>query len=265
MRTRFLLSLIAAMLLQFTTVMADTYTEGLTKLFDNGVMSMMFNTSTMKNAVQVPGFADYMNGQFKDDAVEFMAPFYRNNMSEKEFNQMIDFYSREDVLQAQKRIFDNMNSSDSQELVSLLAMRIQELMQGQKPDPVPMPTCDPKFTKEMMKYFEINNTAEMSKNVLNGVKNATVKILKNKMPADNPQMSMANTMIDNMMGFLGDNIVPIAATQLVKSTSIDDLKLFNSIENMPFYNSYRKANIDMSKNMQPFMEKVMGRFLEGKI
>lgn len=265
MRTRFLLSLIAAMLLQFTTVMADTYTEGLTKLFDNGVMSMMFNTSTMKNAVQVPGFADYMNGQFKDDAVEFMAPFYRNNMSEKEFNQMIDFYSREDVLQAQKRIFYNMNSSDSQELMSLLAMRIQELMQGQKPDPVPMPTSDPKFTKEMMKFFEINNTAEMSKNVLNGVKNATVKILKNKMPADNPQMSMANTMIDNMMGFLGDNIVPIAATQLVKSTSIDDLKLFNSIENMPFYNSYRKANIDMSKNMQPFMEKVMGRFLEGKI
>ena len=92
MKTKIILSFIAAFLMQFTTVSADNYTDGLMKLMNNEVLAIV-NAKMLEQAPKSPNVnADYLQDQFKTDAVEWLAGHYRKNMSEKDFNDMISFF-----------------------------------------------------------------------------------------------------------------------------------------------------------------------------
>ena len=71
MRTRFILSFIAALFMQFATVSADNYTDGIMKLMNNDAMAS-FNTKAFEQMSQIPSVnSGYLTGQFKTDAVEW--------------------------------------------------------------------------------------------------------------------------------------------------------------------------------------------------
>ena len=53
MRTRFILSFIAALFMQFATVSADNYTDGIMKLMNNDAMAS-FNTKAFEQMSQIP-------------------------------------------------------------------------------------------------------------------------------------------------------------------------------------------------------------------
>ena len=96
MRTRFILSFIAALFMQFTTVSADNYTDGLMKLMNSDAMGLY--TKSFEQMSQMPNVnAGYIQGQFKTDVVEWLAGHYRKNMSEKEFGDMISFFMQPEV------------------------------------------------------------------------------------------------------------------------------------------------------------------------
>ena len=96
MRTRFILSFIAALFMQFTTVSADNYTDGLMKLMNSDAMGLY--TKSFEQMSQMPNVnAGYIQGQFKTDVVEWLAGHYRKNMSEKEFGDMISFFMQAHV------------------------------------------------------------------------------------------------------------------------------------------------------------------------
>ena len=72
MRTRFILSFIAALFMQFTTVSADNYTDGLMKLMNSDAMGLY--TKSFEQMSQMPNVnAGYIQGQFKTDVVEWLA------------------------------------------------------------------------------------------------------------------------------------------------------------------------------------------------
>ena len=63
MRTRFILSFIAALFMQFTTVSADNYTDGLMKLMNSDAMGLY--TKSFEQMSQMPNVnAGYIQGQF---------------------------------------------------------------------------------------------------------------------------------------------------------------------------------------------------------
>ena len=63
MKTRIILSLVAAFLLQFTSVSADNYTDGVIKLMENEAISFV-NTKMFDQATQDPNVnADYVKNQ----------------------------------------------------------------------------------------------------------------------------------------------------------------------------------------------------------
>ena len=68
MRTKIILSFIAALLMQFVNVRADGYSDGIMKLINSDAMGS-FNAKMFEQMSQIPSVnAGYIQGQFKTDA-----------------------------------------------------------------------------------------------------------------------------------------------------------------------------------------------------
>ena len=120
MRTKIILSFIAALLMQFVNVRADGYSDGIMKLINSGAMGS-FNAKMFEQMSQIPSVnAGYIQGQFKTDAAEWLAGHYRKNMSEKEFGDMISFFMQPEVLAIQKKVLSAAASSQGQEAIQSL-------------------------------------------------------------------------------------------------------------------------------------------------
>ena len=132
MRTRFILSFIAALFMQFTTVSADNYTDGLMKLMNSDAMGLY--TKSFEQMSQMPNVnAGYIQGQFKTDVVEWLAGHYRKNMSEKEFGDMISFFMQPEVQAIQKKVVSAAASSQGQEAIQSFMPQMQALLTGGTP------------------------------------------------------------------------------------------------------------------------------------
>ena len=69
MKTRIVLSFVVALLMQFTTVRADNYTDGLAKLMNNEAVANYDIKVFEQLAVPFGVDADYVKGAFKTDAI----------------------------------------------------------------------------------------------------------------------------------------------------------------------------------------------------
>ena len=183
MRTRFILSFIAALFMQFTTVSADNYTDGLMKLMNSDAMGLY--TKSFEQMSQMPNVnAGYIQGQFKTDVVEWLAGHYRKNMSEKEFGDMISFFMQPEVLAIQKKVVSAAASSQGQEAMQSLMPQMQALMTGGTPEDLKEPNCDPQLKKEILHWLEINNMEGIMKASMNCAKGIAADHMPEGIPAD---------------------------------------------------------------------------------
>ena len=254
MRTRFILSFIAALFMQFTTVSADNYTDGLMKLMNSDAMGLY--TKSFEQMSQMPNVnAGYIQGQFKTDVVEWLAGHYRKNMSEKEFGDMISFFMQPEVLAIQKKFVSAAASSQGQEAIQSLMPQMQALMTGGTPEDLKEPDCDPQLKKEILRWLEINNSAESMKASLNCAKGLVADMAPEGISAD--QMEMMAKMMDGMFSFMEKNMNTLVLTALVGKVNLKDMQTLNAVEKKPFFASYKKANVSLAGDMSTFMKKVL--------
>ena len=255
MRTRIILSFIAALLMQFVNVRADNYSDGIMKLMNSEVMAS-FNAKTFEQMSQIPSVnADYMNNQFKTDAVEWLAGHYRKNMSEKDFGDMVSFFMQPEVLAIQKKVLSAAASSQGQEAMQSLMPQMQALMTGGTPEDLKEPNCDPQLKKEILRWLEINNSAESMKASLNCAKGLVADMAPAGVSAD--QMEMMAKMMDGMFSFMEKNINTIILTTLVGKVDLKDMQTLNAVEKKPFFASLKKTNASMASDMPTFLNKII--------
>jgi hypothetical protein len=255
MRTKIILSFIAALLMQFVNVRADGYSDGIMKLINSDAMGS-FNAKMFEQMSQIPSVnAGYIQGQFKTDAAEWLAGHYRKNMSEKEFGDMISFFMQPEVLAIQKKVLSAAASSQGQEAMQSLMPQMQALMTGGTPEDLKEPDCDPQLKKEILRWLEINNSAESMKASLNCAKGLVADMAPEGISAD--QMEMMAKMMDGMFSFMEKNMNTLVLTALVGKVNIKDMQTLNAVEKKPFFASYKKANVSLAGDMSTFMKKVL--------
>lgn len=255
MRTRFILSFIAALFMQFATVSADNYTDGIMKLMNNDAMAS-FNTKAFEQMSQIPSVnSGYLTGQFKTDAVEWLAGHYRKNMSEKDFGDMISFFMQPEVLAIQKKVLSAAASSQGQDAMQSLMPQMQALMTGGTPEDLKEPSCDPQLKKEILRWLEINNSAESVKASMNCAKGLVADMAPEGVSAD--QMEMMAKMMDGMFSFMEKNMNTLILTALVGKVDLKDMQTLNAVEKKPFFASYKKANASLVGDMSTFLDKVV--------
>lgn len=255
MRTKIILSFIAALLMQFVNVRADGYSDGIMKLINSDAMGS-FNAKMFEQMSQIPSVnAGYIQGQFKTDAAEWLAGHYRKNMSEKEFGDMISFFMQPEVLAIQKKVLSAAASSQGQEAMQSLMPQMQALMTGGTPENLKEPDCDPQLKKEILRWLEINNSAESMKASLNCAKGLVADMAPEGISAD--QMEMMAKMMDGMFSFMEKNMNTLVLTALVGKVNLKDMQTLNAVEKKPFFASYKKANASLASDMSTFMQKVI--------
>lgn len=255
MRTKIILSFIAALLMQFVNVRADGYSDGIMKLINSGAMGS-FNAKMFEQMSQIPSVnAGYIQGQFKTDAAEWLAGHYRKNMSEKEFGDMISFFMQPEVLAIQKKVLSAAASSQGQEAMQSLMPQMQALVTGGTPEDLKEPDCDPQLKKEILRWLEINNSAESMKASLNCAKGLVADMAPEGISAD--QMEMMAKMMDGMFSYMEKNMNTLVLTALVGKVDLKDMQTLNAVEKKPFFASYKKANTSLASDMSTFMNKVV--------
>lgn len=255
MRTKIILSFIAALLMQFVNVRADGYSDGIMKLINSDAMGS-FNAKMFEQMSQIPSVnAGYIQGQFKTDAAEWLAGHYRKNMSEKEFGDMISFFMQPEVLAIQKKVLSAAASSQGQEAMQSLMPQMQALMTGGTPEDLKEPDCDPQLKKEILRWLEINNSTESMKASLNCAKGLVADMAPEGISAD--QMEMMAKMMDGMFSFMEKNMNTLVLTALVGKVNLKDMQTLNAVEKKPFFASYKKANASVASDMSTFIQKVI--------
>lgn len=255
MKTRIILSLIAAFLLQFTAVRADGFTDGLMKLMNSEAIST-FSTKMFDQLAMAPNAnADYMRNQFKTDAVEWMAKHYRKNMSEKDFNDMVSFFMQPEVLAVQKKVVSAATIGQGQEMMQALMPQMMTIMQGGTPEDLKMPDCDAKLKESFLHWLEINGTSETMKTSLGVVKSKVADMSPAGMSQE--QKQQAAKMMNGLFAFMEKNIDALLVTSMVGKVDIKDMEVLNAIENKPFFVSYKKTNLSLAGDMSTFMDKLM--------
>ena len=256
MRTKVILSFIAALLMQFVNVRADNYSDGIMKLINNDAIGS-FNAKVFEQMSQMPNVnAGYLNNQLKTDAVEWLAGHYRKNMSEKDFNDMVSFYMQPEVQAVQKKVLAAAASSQGQDAMqSIIMPQMQALMSGGTPEDLKEPDCDPQLKKEILRYLENSNTAENMKASMSCAKSLVANIAPEGVSAD--QMEMMAKMMDGMFSFMEKNINTIILTTLVGKVDLKDMQTLNAVEKKPFFASLKKTNASMASDMPTFLNKII--------
>ena len=256
MKTRIILLFIAALLMQFTTVSADNYTDGIIKLMDNEALST-FNTEMVEKMSQTSAFdADYFKSQFKTDIAEWMADHYRKNMPENEFNEMVSFFMQPEVLEIQKKILSAVSSSQGgAEVSQQLLPRVQALVMGGPVEDLQEPDCDPELKKEILRWLDDNCTTEGMKAAIAAAKNIVGdNALAN---ATEDQKVKATDLIDRVFSFFERNMTQLLMMSMVGKVDLHDLQVLNSIEKEPFFENYKKTNLSMASDLSIFMSQII--------
>jgi hypothetical protein len=167
---------------------------------------------------------------------------------------MISFFMQPEVMNVQKKVVTAASSSQGQELMQSLTPQVQALMMGGTPENLKEPDCDPQLKKELLRWMEINGTTEGLKASMNAVK-SLIPDMAGNMPEE--QKAMMTKMMDGMFTFMENNLSTIVLTAMVGKVDLKDMQVLNAVENKPFFESYKKANLSVAGDISTFMKKVM--------
>ena len=262
MKKRVILSFIAALFMQLTTVSADNYTDGITKLMDNEAISS-FNTKMFEQLSQSPNVdVEYFKSQFENETVEWIADHYRKNMPEKDFSDMISFFLQPEVLAVQKKVLSVIASSQGDDIKQKLFPQMMALIMGGTPEDLKEPDCDPELKKEILHWMDVNFARENFKATIEAAKSVVADNTLAKLPEEQ-KGKMTQTM-NGIFSFMERNTTPLLMMYMVGKMDLHDMQVLNSIEKEPFYESYKKTNLSLANDVSTLMAKVVAHMKQSK-
>ena len=264
MKKRVILSFIAALFMQLTTVSADNYTDGITKLMDNEAISS-FNTKMFEQLSQSSNVdVEYFKSQFKNEAVEWIADHYRKNMPEKDFSDMVSFFLQPEVLAIQKKVLSAVASSQGDEIKQKLFPQMMALIMGGTPEDLQEPDCAPELKKEILHWMDVNFASENFKATIEAAKSVVADnaLANSKLPEE--QKERVTKTINGVLSFMERNTTPLLMMYMVGKVDLHDMQVLNSIEKEPFYESYKKTNLSLANDVSSILAKVVAHMKQSK-
>lgn len=229
----------------------DIYTDGLRTLMKNGAINVLNSSQLSKLAASTGGNAE----QFFEDLIEISAPYYRNNMSEEEFKQMVAFYQKPEITAITKKIVNGNNLSQEQMMQDIMP-KMMQMMQGGTVEPIKVEGCSDEFIEAFNRFYSLSNGDKAM--------NGTFDFLKQKfegMKQSIPAMQQGAVMdaLNKLVSFMKENIKPVTMMILSKSLTVDDLNTVCSVTNEPFYPALQKTNDAIAADIPVLMQKIMGK------
>lgn len=247
MRMALLCIIFTISLSAFAADKADVYTEGLKTLMMNGGVNILNTEQLSKLSVATGGSAD----QFVDDMVEIISPYYRDNMSEEEFKQMLAFYQKPEIIAITKKLADGSNASLDQLSKDIMA-RVMQMMQGGEMEPIKVEGCSEEFIKAFDRFYTLSNTDKSMESAMAFV-NQMFNRMKQSIPAGQQEQFM--TMMNKLLSFMKENMKPLTMMVLSKSLTVDDLNTFCTVTDEPFYPAMQKVYDAVAADMPAIMQK----------
>ena len=245
----------ALMLLNVAYAMADVYTDGLRKLLNSNAMEFLVGTERLKMLRAADKSGDSLGEDPLNALVELAAPYYRDNMTEEEFLQMVDFMMKPDYLAIGKKV--TIMSIVNANFIQALKSVAKTLERGEKPADVQLKSCSPTM-KEKMEWLynemDIDRTLSVSIEQMRNFLEPQVA----SVPADRKEQ--ARKMFNGMMDYYKNNYRTIMMNNYIDAVTEQELDVALSITKEPFYPSYRKACTAMANGL---MQTIMNRLNNG--
>ena len=240
---------LVALLLNFSCAMADVYSEGLKKMLEAGALSI--DLEKIRGAF--PG-----NGQESagvgglDGVVEIIAPYYRQNMTETEFAQMVDYQLQPEILAVQKSLLGNVNDFGS--MMQGMIDKVMTIAQGGSVGPIAEKDANPALKEKIHRYLDM---MDLENAVASSMKSAKQVALSQA--AGNPQNEQMMTVFDRVTTYIEDNIRAILVNLFIEKVSEESLDVCLKISDQPFFPAMRKANKAMLDDLPEIIEKIIPR------
>lgn len=245
---------VAAMLLMSTiAIKADVYSDGL-KSFINSGASPQLDVNKLSAQLQQMGVdtTTYSAQQMFDDVVEIFAPYYRQNFTEEEMQQFVQFYAQPQMVALAKK---SVSVSEMQQVQNqaILSDAIMKITTGQTPADIQPVPCSPAYLAAFDKYWEmadVENTLDKTTGALEGLFSG---MLTGSAEEKKASMELAGQLIS----YLKKNFRAITLNVVADVLSEEDLATYTSVMDQPFYPAMRKTNQSLADDMPNFLSKIL--------
>ena len=240
---------LAALLLNVSFAMADVYSEGLKKMMNAGALSLNLEKlrSTFPDNGQASAGLDRL-----DDMVEIIAPYYRKNMSETEFTQMVDYQLQPEILAIQKSMLGNVN--DIGAMMQGMMDKVMTIAQGGNAEPIAEKDASPVLKEKIHRYFEMMDVKNTVTSSMKSVKQVVLS-----QAAGNPQNEQMITVFDRITNYMENNVSALLANIFVEKVSEESLDACLKMSDQPFFPAMKRANKAMLDDMPAIIEKIIPR------
>lgn len=232
------------MFLNVAFAMADVYTDGLRKLLNSNAMEFIVSSEKLKMLWAADPLGGCLGEEPLNAVVDFAAPYYRDNMTEKEFLQMVDFMMKPEYSAIGIKVtkMSIVNGYLIQDLKSVA----KTLERGEKPADVQLKSCSPTM-KEKIEWIynemDVDRTISVS---IEQMRNFIEPQVAN-VPADRKEQ--VAKMFNGMMDYWKNNYRTIMMNNYIDAVTEQELDVVLSITKEPFYPSYKKACTAMANGL----------------
>lgn len=241
--------IIVLMLLNISFAMADVYTDGLKKLLNSNARELLVSSEQLKMLQTADKTGNGIDEVFNMVA-DIMAPYYRDNMTEEEFLQMIDFLMKPEysTLGIELSKMSIANGSYQQTIQSAVNI----IVSGGKPEDVQLKSCSTTMKEKVERLF---NEMDVDRTIL--VSMEQMFTLLNAQAANAPaeKKEQVRKVCNGMMDYYKNNYRTIIMNNYIDTVTEQELDVVLSITKESFYPSYKKACTAMSNGLiQTVME-----------
>ncbi|MCQ2311917.1 MAG: hypothetical protein MJZ84_00495 [Paludibacteraceae bacterium] len=231
------------------SVKADIYTDGLKKIVSEGMSA--YNLDDMVSALRNAGVSEETISleDIIDATVDVMANYYRECFTDEMFEQYMTFYSQPEIAALTKKNVQFTQLFQGK-LNTFLVSTMTSLQAGQLPSDVKAVRCSKGYKAAFEKYWEFSN--------MDLAVSAISSILEQSFKNENAQTNAVGQMV---IAYFEKNVPVVTRNALLDVMNEEELKLFLSVTEQPFYESLSKVNNTFTEKLNEFTELLQEKLL----
>lgn len=242
---------IVACLLSTMTATADIYHDGLRKMMDSG-MNEQFSRQSLQELLEKEGKTEADLDKIVDKTVELIAPYYRKNFTEESFKQYLQFYTRPEMIEFQKKI-TMVNAITKNASKSNLVKVMMQVQDGKSPTDVFALPCSAEYEQAFNRYCQMNNMDETVEYMTAILKLSFALQSDNDPIKKNELQNILNVLLDHVK----TNYRTLVRNSMLDIISIEELQSYTSAMDQPFYPSQVKAQKSMLEDIPNLLTNVV--------
>lgn len=227
-----------------TSVKADIYTDGLKKLTDLGVASL--DTKTIVETLRNAGIDEESCSveTIIDGLIQIEAPYFKQSFSKEQFQQYVNFYSQPQMVAlTKKNVEATQRMTEAYQTALMTAMT--SLQEGITPKDIPAIACDKAYEQAFDKYWELARADEAF--------NTGIELLSSIFERQGQE---GKDYLNLLIPYIKKNFRTAYKNAVIGIMSQEDLLLYTSVIDQPFYESMNQVTTNMLSDMSNLVSNI---------